>query len=67
VDDTITIRFYEELNDFLHYSRRKKVFRAVKFILDVHLGTLARYLRMTGFDAANAGKFTGKGPIMKGC
>ncbi len=118
VDDKITIRFYEELNDFLHYTRRKKAFsypvlgkrttkdiieslgvphtevdlilangnpvdfkyypvkddfisvypvfealdissinllrpkplREPKFILDVHLGTLARYLRLTGFD-----------------
>jgi hypothetical protein len=118
VHDTITIRFYEELNDFLHYSRRKKAFdfltrgkrtikdiieslgvphtevdlilangisvnfdyhpankdyisvypvfeaidispivylrpkplRETRFILDVHLGPLARYLRMLGFD-----------------
>jgi hypothetical protein len=118
MNDMITIRFYEELNDFLHYSKRKKAFsftlevkrsikdiieslgvphtevdlilvnqnpvnfdyhpvkddyisvypvfesfdiskinllrpeplREVKFILDVHLGTLARYLRMAGFD-----------------
>ncbi len=116
--ETITIRFYEELNDFLHYSKRKKAFnftltgkrtikdiieslgvphtevdlilinheparfdyhpenedyisvypvfeaidiasinrlrpkplRETKFVLDVHLGTLARYLRMLGFD-----------------
>lgn len=116
--DFITIRFYEELNDFLHYSRRKKAFefplpekrtvkdiieslgvphteidlilanrepvgftyhpfpgdyisvypvfesfditgitplrpkplREPKFVLDVHLGTLARYLRLLGFD-----------------
>jgi uncharacterized protein len=118
VPDSITIRFYEELNDFLHYSRRKKAFnfiltgkrtikdiieslgvphtevdlilanqkpvlfdyhpekddfisvypvfeaidissinllrprplRETKFVLDVHLGTLARYLRLLGFD-----------------
>ena len=118
MSDSITIRFYEELNDFLHYSRRKKAFnfiltgkrtikdiieslgiphtevdlilanqkpvqfdyhpvkddfisvypvfeaidissinllrpkplRELKFILDVHLGTLARYLRLLGFD-----------------
>jgi uncharacterized protein len=118
VPDSITIRFYEELNDFLHYSKRKKPFdiiliekrtikdiieslgvphtevdliivnkqsvpfgyhpengdyisvypvfealditsinilrpkplRQPKFILDVHLGTLARYLRLLGFD-----------------
>ena len=116
--ETIIIRFYEELNDFLHYTRRKKAFsfplplkrsikdiieslgvphtevdlilansvsvsfdyhpvkgdyisvypvfeaidispvvllrpkplRETKFILDVHLGTLAKYLRMLGFD-----------------
>jgi uncharacterized protein with PIN domain len=118
VPDSINIRFYEELNDFLHHSRRKKainftltgkrtikdiiealgiphteidlilanqkpvqfdyhpekddyisvypVFEAIditsitllrpkplretKFILDVHLGTLAKYLRLLGFD-----------------
>jgi uncharacterized protein with PIN domain len=118
VPDSITIRFYEELNDFLHYTKRKKAFsfiltgkrtikdiieslgvphtevdlilanrepvrfdyhpenddyisvypvfeaidiaginllrtkplREPKFILDVHLGTLARYLRLLGFD-----------------
>lgn len=116
---TITIRVYEELNDFLHYSRRKKAFsfsftikrtlkdiieslgiphteidlilvngepvsfgyypengdyvsvypifetldisavthlrpkplREPRFILDVHLGRLTRYLRLTGFDS----------------
>jgi len=119
VANHITIRVYEELNDFLHYSRRKKPFvitfigkrtikdiieslgiphteidlilangesvtfnyypsdkdyisvypvfesldirnvtrlrplplREPKFVLDVHLGTLAHYLRMTGFDS----------------
>ena len=118
LSDSITLRFYEELNDFLHYSRRKKAFnfiltgkrtikdiieslgvphteidlilanqkpvqfdyhpekddfisvypvfeaidisvinllrpkplRETKFVLDVHLGTLARYLRLLGFD-----------------
>lgn len=116
--DSFTIRFYEELNDFLHYSRKKKAFnfiltgkrtikdiieslgiphtevdlilanqkpvqfdyhpvkddfisvypvfeaidisrinllrpkplRETKFVLDVHLGTLAKYLRLLGFD-----------------
>lgn len=119
VAKTITIRVYEELNDFLHPSRRKKAFqfnftikrtlkdiiesvgiphtevdlilvnghsvafdhypesgdyvsvypvfesldisqvshlrpkplREPKFVLDVHLGRLARYLRLTGFDS----------------
>ena len=116
--ESITIRFYEELNDFLHFSRRKKAFnidlpgkrtikdiieslgvphtevdlilanqhpvyfdyhpvagdyisvypvfealdiaginllrpkplREPRFVLDVHLGTLAKYLRLLGFD-----------------
>ncbi len=30
---------------------RKKPLREKKFILDVHLGTLARYIRLLGFDA----------------
>jgi hypothetical protein len=118
MSDLITIRFYEELNEFLHYSRRKKAFpfllenkrtikdiieslgvphtevdlilangtpvgfdyhpvnedhisvypvfealdisginmlrhkplREPKFVLDVHLGTLAKRLRLCGFD-----------------
>jgi hypothetical protein len=33
----VWFRFYEELND-------------LKFILDVHLGKLAKYLRLCGFD-----------------
>jgi len=125
VPDSITIRFYEELNDFLHYSRRKKAFnfiltgkrtikdiieslgvphtevdlilanqkpvqfgyhaekddyisvypvfeaidissinllrpkplRETKFILDVHLGTLAKYLRLLGFDTLYRNNF----------
>lgn len=37
-------RFYEELNDFLPL-------RVTRFILDVHLGKLAKYLRLCGFDS----------------
>lgn len=116
--ESITIRFYEELNDFLHFTRGKEAFsyplplkrsikdiieslgvphaevdliivngqsvtfdyhpangdfvsvypvfeaidispvvllrpkplRETKFVLDVHLGTLAKYLRLLGFD-----------------
>jgi uncharacterized protein with PIN domain len=123
--DSITIRFYEELNDFLHYSRRKRPFEVIltekrtikdiieslgvphtevdliivsqksvpysyhpesgdyisvypvfealditsinllrpeplrkpKFIPDVHLGTLARYLRLCGFDTLYRNNF----------
>ena len=31
---------------------RKKEWKEIKFILDVHLGKLAKYLRMCGFDTA---------------
>jgi uncharacterized protein with PIN domain len=31
---------------------RKKKWKEIKFILDVHLGKLAKYLRMCGFDTA---------------
>ena len=123
---TITLRFYEELNDFLPANRRKKRFehrfidrtsvkdlieslgvphtevdlilvngksvgfdylvndcddisvypefeslditnlqklrpkplRKPKFILDVHLGTLARYMRMIGLDTLYKNEFT---------
>lgn len=122
---SITIRFYEELNDFLPHNRRKKAFlfkfsgirsvkdiieaigvphtevdlilvnyrpvsfdfhpgnddyisvypvfesldissinrlrpkplREVRFVLDVHLGTLAKYLRMLGFDSLYRNNF----------
>ena len=125
MSDSITIRFYEELNDFLHYSRRKKAFnfiltgkrtikdiieslgiphtevdlilanqkpvqfdyhpvkddfisvypvfeaidissinllrpkplRELKFILDVQLGNLAKYLRLLGFDTLYRNNF----------
>ncbi|MGB8319262.1 MAG: Mut7-C RNAse domain-containing protein [Ignavibacteriaceae bacterium] len=37
-----------DISDVQHL--RVKPLRNKKFVLDVHLGTLARYLRMTGFD-----------------
>jgi uncharacterized protein len=39
-----------EISNITHL--REKPLRETKFILDVHLGKLARYLRMLGFDTA---------------
>lgn len=41
---------YESLDISSIQLLHKKVLREPKFILDVHLGRLARYLRMAGFD-----------------
>ena len=60
----IWVRFYEELNDFLpkgkmekaisytftiNQSVRPKPLRITKFVNDVHLGKLCKYLRILGF------------------
>jgi hypothetical protein len=37
---------------------RPQPLRETKFVLDVHLGRLARYLRMLGFDAVYSNRFT---------
>lgn len=37
---------------------RPKPLRAVRFVLDVHLGTLARYLRLCGFDTLYRNDYT---------
>jgi uncharacterized protein len=50
-NDTITVYpVYESLDISTLQLLRKRVLREPKFILDVHLGKLARYLRMAGFD-----------------
>ena len=41
---------FESLNISNVTRLRKNTLRDTKFILDVHLGKLAKYLRMTGFD-----------------
>jgi Mut7-C RNAse domain len=43
-------RFYAELNDFLAPERRFIEFPYPWFVLDTHLGKLAAYLRLMGFD-----------------
>ena len=49
-DDISVFPVFEsfDISDIQHL--RVKPLRDKKFVLDVHLGTLARYLRMTGFD-----------------
>ena len=42
---------FETLNIENVTKLKKKPLRAVKFILDVHLGKLAHYLRLAGFDS----------------
>jgi uncharacterized protein with PIN domain len=39
---------------------RKKEWKEIKFILDVHLGKLAKYLRMFGFDTAYQNDYNDK-------
>jgi Mut7-C RNAse domain len=71
------LRFYAELNDYLPRDRRQttldvagelrvrpKALREPRFVLDAHLGILAGYLRMLGFDIAN--EFTGRDRITSG-
>ena len=50
-DDISVYPVFESL-DITNLQRlRAKPLRIPKFVLDVHLGTLAKYLRMLGFDA----------------
>jgi uncharacterized protein len=51
-DDISVYPVFESL-DISHIQHlRAKPLRNKKFVLDVHLGTLARYLRMIGFDTS---------------
>jgi uncharacterized protein with PIN domain len=52
-DDLISVYpVFESLNIAAVTKLRSAPLRATKFILDVHLGKLARHLRMHGFDTA---------------
>lgn len=42
---------------------RPQVLREIKFVLDVHLGKLAAYLRMLGFDAVYGNELSGTGLV----
>ena len=51
-EDNISVYpVFESLDISKIQHLRTKPLREKKFVLDVHLGTLARYLRMLGFDA----------------
>lgn len=49
-DDIIVYPVFESIDISNLQKLRPEPLRKPKFILDVHLGTLARYLRMLGFD-----------------
>ena len=53
-----TLKEHDEVLVYAHNFESTLPFKPKKlsFLLDVHLGTLARYLRMAGFDAENYGK-----------
>ena len=40
---------------------REEPLRVNKFVLDVHLGKLARYMRFSGFDTLYSNKYEGQG------
>ncbi len=49
-DDVSVYPVFESIDILNVQHLREKPLRSTKFILDVHLGTLAKYLRMFGFD-----------------
>lgn len=51
---------FESLDISALQHLRPKPLRENKFVLDVHLGTLARYLRMLGFDSVYKNDFADK-------
>jgi len=46
---------------------RARPLRQVKFVLDVHLGKLATFLRMLGFDAVYSNAFTDEQLVTRSC
>ena len=51
---------FEALDISPIYKLRKKPLRITKFVLDVHLGKLTKYLRLMGFDAKYENNFSDK-------
>lgn len=49
-DDVSVYPVFESIDILNVQHLRERPLRSTKFILDVHLGTLAKYLRMFGFD-----------------
>ena len=66
VDDNDDISVYPvfesfDISDVQHL--RDQPLRNPKFVLDVHLGTLARYLRMSGFDSEYRNNYSDDGIV----
>lgn len=61
-DQTIDFRYHLKNNDVVsvYPVQQKKAWKDIKFILDVHLGKLAKYLRMCGFDTAYQNDYNDK-------
>ena len=61
-DQTVDFRYHLKNNDVVSvYPVQRKIERKeIKFILDVHLGKLAKYLRMCGFDTAYQNDYNDK-------
>jgi len=58
VDDRISVYpMFESLDMTPELKLRQTPLRTIKFVLDCHLGTLARYLRMAGFDTLYQNNF----------
>jgi len=58
-EDRISVYPVFELFDISGISQlREKPLREIKFICDVHLGKLSRYLRMLGFDTLYSNQYT---------
>lgn len=61
-DQTVDFRYHLKNNDVVSvYPLQRKIEgKESKFILDVHLGKLAKYLRMCGFDTAYQNDYNDK-------
>lgn len=57
-DDVAVYPVFESFDVSSLQRLRAKPLRKPKFVLDVHLGTLARYMRMFGFDAKYQNDFS---------
>ena len=57
-DDISVYPIFESIDITNLQHLREKPLRHPKFVLDVHLGTLAKYMRMFGFDSLYSNKFT---------
>ena len=59
-DDISVYPVFESIDISNLQKLRPEPLREPKFILDVHLGTLARYLRMLGFDTNYRNDYAGR-------